>query len=89
MMPWNFINPPQKTYCAKPIQSCPTLWDSTDCSLPGSLHPWVKARTLVAIPSLGDLPNPGIKPVSLTSPALAGEFFTTSPTWKAPNHYCT
>ena len=33
-------------------------------------------------PSPGDLPNPGIKPVSLTSPALAGGFFTTSPTWE-------
>ena len=28
----------------------------------------------------GDLPNPGIKPVSLMSPALAGGFFTTSAT---------
>ena len=26
-------------------------------------------------------PDPGIEPVSLTSPALAGEFFTTSPIW--------
>ena len=25
----------------------------------------------------GDLPNPGIKPMSLMSPALAGGFFTT------------
>ena len=30
-------------------------------------------------PSLGDLPNPGIEPVSL---ALAGEFFTTKPLGK-------
>jgi len=30
-----------------------------------------------------DLPNPGIKPVSLTSPALTGAFFTTSTTWEA------
>jgi len=29
-----------------------------------------------------DLPDPGIKPVSLTSPALAGRFFTTSVTWE-------
>ena len=29
-----------------------------------------------------DLPNPGIKPMSLMSPALAGGFFTTSATWK-------
>ena len=28
-----------------------------------------------------DLPDPGIKPVSLTSPALAGGFFTTHATW--------
>ena len=35
-------------------------------------------------PSPGDLPDPGIKPVSLTSPAVAGGFFTTSTTWEAP-----
>ena len=29
-------------------------------------------------PPPGDLPNPGIKPTSLLSPALADEFFTTS-----------
>ena len=28
-------------------------------------------------PPPGDVPDPGIKPVSLTSPALAGKFFTT------------
>ena len=35
-------------------------------------------------PSPGDLPNPGIEPVSLLSPALAGGFFTTSTTREAP-----
>ena len=34
-------------------------------------------------PPPGDLSNPGIYPVSLTSPALVGEFFTTSATWEA------
>ena len=34
-------------------------------------------------PSPEDLPNPGIEPVSLTSPVLAGGFFTTSATWEA------
>ena len=33
--------------------------------------------------SPGDLPDPGIKPKSLMSPALAGKFFTTSATWEA------
>ena len=31
-------------------------------------------------PSQGDLPNPEIKPMSLMSPALTGEFFITSTT---------
>ena len=31
----------------------------------------------------GDLPDPGIKLASLTSPALAGGFFTSSATWEA------
>ena len=30
-----------------------------------------------------DLPHPEIEPASLTSPALAGGFFTTSATWEA------
>ena len=34
-------------------------------------------------PPPGDLPDPGIEPMSLMSPALAREFFTTSATWKA------
>ena len=34
-------------------------------------------------PSLGDLPNRGIEPMSLMSPALVGQFFTTSAAWKA------
>ena len=33
-------------------------------------------------PPSGDLPNPGIEPVSLVSPALAGGCFTTEPTEK-------
>ena len=34
-------------------------------------------------PSSGDLPEPGIEPASLTSPALASGFFTTGATWEA------
>ena len=33
-------------------------------------------------PPPGDLPNPGIKPTSFASPALAGRFFTTEPPGK-------
>ena len=34
-------------------------------------------------PPPGDLPNLGIEPMPLTSPALAGRFFTISTTWEA------
>ena len=34
-------------------------------------------------PSPGALPDPGIEPASLMSPALAGRFLTTSATWEA------
>ena len=34
-------------------------------------------------PPPGDLPNSGIEPVSLTTPALACRFFTNSTTWEA------
>ena len=37
----------------------------------------------VPFPTPGDLFNSGVEPMSLASPALAGGFFTTSPTWEA------
>ena len=37
--------------------------------------------------SLGDPPNPGIKPASLVSLALAGRLFTISATWEAQNFF--
>ena len=37
----------------------------------------------VPFPAPGDLPNPGIEPTSLASPALARGFFTTDATWEA------
>ena len=35
-------------------------------------------------PPPGDLPDPGIKPIYLMSPALEGGFFNTSTTWEVP-----
>ena len=37
----------------------------------------------VPFPTPGDVLDPGIEPVSLASPALAGRFFTTSTTWES------
>ena len=63
-------------------QACPTLCRSMDCSLPDfSIHGISQARLLkwVAISSSRDLPNPGIKPMSL---AWASRFFATEPPGK-------
>ena len=72
--------------CWEVTQSCPTFE-----------IPWTVAHQALlsmgfsrqeywsGLPCLppGDLPNPGIELPSLTSPALADGFFTTSATWEA------
>ena len=71
--------------CVLSHLSCDQLCDSMDCSPPGSsVHGILQVRILewVAMPFSRDLPNPGIKPVTLMSPALAGRLFTTSTTWE-------
>ena len=40
----------------------------------------------LSFPLPGDLPDPGIEPVSPSSPALAGEFFTTETPEKPKTH---
>ena len=73
--------------CAGKITLVVSLCDPMDYSLLGSsVHGILQARILewVAISSPGDLPDPGIKPMSCLSPALARGFFTTSATWEAP-----
>ena len=57
-----------------------------DCSPPRSSACGIlQARILewVAFSPPEDLPDPGIEPLFLTSPALAGEFFTTNATREA------
>ena len=68
------------------------------CSVvPDSATPWTVAHQSalpvgfsrqehwsgLPFPSPGDLPYPGIKLTSFTSPALVVRFFTTSATWEA------
>ena len=64
--------------CAKLLQSCPTLCNGMDRNLSDS-SPMEFSRheygiELLCLPP-GDLPDPGIEPVSLMFPALAGRFF--------------
>ena len=55
-------------------QSCLTLCGPMDCSPPVSSVEFFRQVywSGLPFPTLGDLPDPGIKPVSLVSPALAG-----------------
>ena len=65
------------------VRLCATLWTVT-CQAPLSMRfSRQEYRSGLPYPSPGDLPDPGIEPVSLMSPALAGVFFTTGTTWEA------
>ena len=71
-------------------QSCLTLCDPIDCSPPGSLSMEFSRQEYwsgLPFPSPGDLPHPGIEPLSLASHALTVGFFTTSATEKPPSDF--
>ena len=61
---------------------CLTLCDPMD-SLPITGFSRQEYWSGLPYPPPGSLLDPGIKPTSLMSPALAGGFFTTSTTWEA------
>ena len=66
--------------CCSAAQLCPTLCDPMDCSLPGSsVHGISLARSRLPFPSPGNLPDPGIEPMSS---ALAGRFVISEPLGK-------
>ena len=67
--------------CGQLLQSCLTLWDHMDCSPPGSSIYGIFLQNWSGLPCLspGYLPDLRIEP---TSPASAGEFFTTEPLGK-------
>ena len=70
--------------CLICVQLCVTLWTVTcqaSLSMGFSRQKYWNGLTC---PPPGDLPSPGIKLVSLVSPALAGGFFATSATCEAP-----
>ena len=75
---------------AKSLQSCLTLCDPMDVAHQAPLSMRFSRQeywSRLPCPPLGDLPDPGIEPTSLTSPALVGGSFTTSTTWEAPKLY--
>ena len=72
---------------AKLLQSYLALRNAMDyCSLPAPQSIGFSKQEYcieLSCPPPGDLPDPGIKPVSLTSPALTNRFFTIGATWEA------
>ena len=70
-------------------QSCLTLCNPMDYSLPGSSPPSMgfsrqECWSGLPFPSLGDLPDPGIKP---RSPALEADALLSEPPGKPDRHY--
>ena len=64
-------------------------WSCRELGMTERLHFFTSKHYWSGLPfaTPRDLPDPGIEPVSFVSPALAGEFFTTSATWKALLRY--
>ena len=65
------------------VQLFATPW-TVACQAPLSMGvPRQEYWSGLPCPTPGDLPNPGTELMSLVSPALAGEFFTTHAPWEA------
>ena len=73
--------------CAKSLQLCPTLrFYGLYVAYQAPLFMRFSRQEYWSVWPCSppdNLPDPGIKPMSFMSPALAGGFFTTSTTWEA------
>ena len=81
----------QGELCSRSVsQSCPTLGpQDAACQAPLSVgFSRQEYWSGLPCPSPGDLPNPGIEPTCLASPALEGGFFTTSATRTRSSSEC-
>jgi len=67
------------------VQLYATLWTIAHQAQPSMRFSRQEYWSGLQCPPPGDLPNPGIEPMSLSTQALAGRFFTTSTTWEAPS----
>ena len=70
---------------AKLLQSCLTLCDPMTIAQQAPLFMEFSRQEYwggLPCPPLGDLPDPGVKPMSPKSPALAGGFFPIQPPGK-------
>ena len=63
------------------VSDSATIWTAAHQAPVSMGFSWQEYWSGLLCPSPGNLPNPGIEPISLMSPALAGGFFTTRATW--------
>ena len=64
------------------VSDSATLWDVTHQAPQSMEFSRQEYWNWLPFPPLGHLPNPGIEPMSLMSPTLAGRLFATSTTWE-------
>ena len=67
------------------VQLFATLWTSACQATLSMGFPRQEYWSGLPCPPPGDLPDSGIEPASLLSPALASRYFTTSTTWGTLN----
>ena len=72
--------------CVQSLSLCPTLLQPPGQAPLSMRFSRQEYWSRLSCPPLGDLPNSGIEPMSLTSPALAGGFFATSANLTALNN---
>ena len=67
------------------VQLCVTVWTVAHQAQPSMGFSRQEYWSGLQCPPPGDLPNPGIESMSLSTQTLAGRFFTTSTTLEAPS----
>ena len=80
LFPRKFIRPTYMCMRAKSLQSCLTLCNPMDCSPQAPLSMGFSRQKYwsgLPLPSPGDLPDPGVKPSSPLSAAVAGTLFSS------------
>ena len=84
------LGPPvtlSQIWCSDSVaEACATPWTAARQAPLSMRPPRQEYWSGLPFPPPGNLPDPGIKPVSSASPALAGQFFTTKPPgrWSLP-----
>ena len=66
------------------VQLFATLWTIAHHAPPSMGFSKQEYWSRLSCPPPGSLPNPGTEPMSLISPALAGQFFATGTAWEVP-----